>query len=149
MQQIYRIYLCRSAISIKLQSNFTEILLQHGCPVNLLHIFRILFPRNTSRGLLLGRVSLKRTSFSFRKMISSDTLATYNFFAITIHYYMCLACTHSYANSIFALYFIRVFCKNSPCGQVEEVNQLDSSQHGEWWNRGNTIEQILYGVYLV
>ena len=33
---------CRSAISIKLQSNFIEITLQHGCcsPVNLLRIFR-------------------------------------------------------------------------------------------------------------
>ena len=31
---------CRSAISIKLQSNFIEITLRHGCaPVNLLHIF--------------------------------------------------------------------------------------------------------------
>ena len=33
---------CRSAISKKLQSNFIEIALQHGCSlVNLLHIFRI------------------------------------------------------------------------------------------------------------
>ena len=32
---------CRSAISIKLQSNFVEITLWHECsPVNLLHIFR-------------------------------------------------------------------------------------------------------------
>ena len=34
----------RSAISIKLQSNFTEITLRHGCsPVNLLYIFRTPF----------------------------------------------------------------------------------------------------------
>ena len=40
---------CRSAILIKLQSNFVEIALQHGCsPVNLLHIFRTPFPKNTS-----------------------------------------------------------------------------------------------------
>ena len=45
---------CRSVISIKL-SNFIEIKLQHGCsPVNLLHIFSILFPKNTSGGLLLN-----------------------------------------------------------------------------------------------
>ena len=44
----------QSAISIKLQSNFTEIALLHGCsPVNLLHIFRTYFPKNTSGGLLL------------------------------------------------------------------------------------------------
>ena len=33
--------------------NFSEIALRHGCsPVNLLHIFRIPFPKNTSEGLL-------------------------------------------------------------------------------------------------
>ena len=37
---------CRSVISMKLQSNFTEITLQHGCsPSNLLHIFRTPFPK--------------------------------------------------------------------------------------------------------
>ena len=45
---------CRSVISIKLQSNFIEISFRHGCsPVNLLHIFRILFPKNTPGRLLL------------------------------------------------------------------------------------------------
>ena len=45
---------CRTAISIKLQSNFTEIELRHGCSsVNSLHIFRTPFPTNTSKGLLL------------------------------------------------------------------------------------------------
>ena len=45
---------CRSVISIKLQSNFIEITLRHGCsPVNLLHIFRT-FSMNTSGWLLLN-----------------------------------------------------------------------------------------------
>ena len=45
---------CGSAISIKFQSNFIENRLQYGCsPVNLLHIFRTVFPRNTSGWLLL------------------------------------------------------------------------------------------------
>ena len=45
---------CRSAISIKLKSKFIEIALRHGCfPVNLLHIFRTPFTKNTSRGLRL------------------------------------------------------------------------------------------------
>ena len=45
---------CRSAISIKLQSNFIEITLRYGCsPVNLLHIFRTPFYKNTSGWLLL------------------------------------------------------------------------------------------------
>ena len=47
-------YLCQSAISIKLQSNFIEITLRHGCsPVNLLHIFTRTFSKNTSRWMLL------------------------------------------------------------------------------------------------
>ena len=45
----------RSVISIKLQSNFIEIALRHGCsPVNLLHIFRTPFTKNTSGRLLLN-----------------------------------------------------------------------------------------------
>ena len=36
------------------ESNFIEIMLRHECSsVNLLHIFRALFSKNTSRGLLL------------------------------------------------------------------------------------------------
>ena len=47
-------HLCRSVISIKLQSNFIEFTLRHGCPPgNLLHIFRTSFPWKTSRWLLL------------------------------------------------------------------------------------------------
>ena len=45
---------CQSAFSIKLQSNFIEITLRHGFSlVNLLHIFRTLFLKNTSGRLLL------------------------------------------------------------------------------------------------
>ena len=45
---------CWSVISIKLQSNFVEIVLRHGCSyVNLLHIFRTPFPKNTCRRLRL------------------------------------------------------------------------------------------------
>ena len=53
---------CRSVISIKLQSSFIEITLRHGCsPVNLLHIFRTHFYKNTSGGLLLGMEANKNT----------------------------------------------------------------------------------------
>ena len=45
---------CRSATSIKLLSSFIEITLRHGCsPVDLLHIFRKPFTKNTSGWLLL------------------------------------------------------------------------------------------------
>ena len=36
-------------------ANFFEITLRDGCsPVNLLHVFRTPFPKNTYRGLLLS-----------------------------------------------------------------------------------------------
>ena len=42
---------CQSVISIKLQRNFMEITLRHGCsPVNLLHIFRALLLRTPLNG---------------------------------------------------------------------------------------------------
>ena len=50
---------CWSVSSIKLQSSFIEIVLRHGCsPVNLLHIFRTTFPRNTSGWLILSEVNM-------------------------------------------------------------------------------------------
>ena len=46
---------CRSAISIRLQSNFIEIAFRHGCSqVNLEHIFRKTFYKNTSGRLFLA-----------------------------------------------------------------------------------------------
>ena len=54
IQQIYRRTPCRSAISVKLLCNFIEITLPHECsPVNLLHIFRTSFLKNTPGWLLL------------------------------------------------------------------------------------------------
>ena len=47
-------HLRRSVISIKLQSNFIDITLWHGCsPLNLLHIFRTSFSKSTSGWMLL------------------------------------------------------------------------------------------------
>ena len=44
----------KNVISIKLLCKFIEATLRHGCsPVNLLHIFRTPFYKNTSGGLLL------------------------------------------------------------------------------------------------
>ena len=46
---------------IKLLCNFIQITLRHGCsPVNLLHFFGTLFPRNTSGWLLLTLIITAR-----------------------------------------------------------------------------------------
>ena len=53
---------CQSVISIKLQSNFIEITLRHGCsPVNLLHFFRTPFSKNSSGRVLLEMVLVEST----------------------------------------------------------------------------------------
>ena len=47
---------CQGEISIKLQNNFIEVTLRHVCcPVNLLHIFNMPFPKTIYGGLLLIR----------------------------------------------------------------------------------------------
>ena len=60
---------CRTVNSIKLQSNFIEITPRRGCsPVNLLHIFRKLFSKNTSGWLLLElNYRLKKGLFILEK----------------------------------------------------------------------------------
>ena len=62
---------CRSVISVKLLCSFIEIALRHGyTTVNLLHIFRTPFPKNTSGRLLLkinlsdSLVRLQNSEFS-------------------------------------------------------------------------------------
>ena len=60
------------AISVKLLCNFIEIALRHGCPpINLLHIFKTLFPRNTSGGIfpMFDKINERCVdSYSFRKI---------------------------------------------------------------------------------
>ena len=54
--------LYRSVISVKLLCNFIKITLRHGCsPVNLLHIFRTPFLRNTSEWVLLYIINILKT----------------------------------------------------------------------------------------
>ena len=54
---------CQTAVSIKLHSNIIETALWHGCSsVNLLHIFRTPFLKNTSARLLLELIISGNTS---------------------------------------------------------------------------------------
>ena len=63
---------CQNAISIKLQSNFIEILFRHGCsPVNSLHIFRTPFLKNTSRRLLLMVNTMMENKKGFTNIVIS------------------------------------------------------------------------------
>ena len=68
---------CRSAISIILQSNFIEIALRLWCsPVNLLHISRIPFPRNTAGFLASGFLSLITLAFDYNVTLKKPNQLT-------------------------------------------------------------------------
>ena len=60
---------CWNAISIKLQGNFIEIALRHGCsPINLLYIFRTSSLTNTSGRLLLSLKAPENISSKFEEL---------------------------------------------------------------------------------
>ena len=68
MLEIYRRTPMSKWISIKLLCNFIEITLRHGCsPVNLQHIFRTPFPKNTS-----GRLPLADSTWLFNSWMIFD-----------------------------------------------------------------------------
>ena len=61
-----------------MQSNFIEITLRQGCsPVNLLHVFRTPFPKNTSGVLLLPRfdfnMATAKTIMTKAKKVTKDS----------------------------------------------------------------------------
>ena len=66
---------CRSVISIKVLCNFIEITLRHGSsPVNLLHIFTISFPRNTSERLLW---QAQWRQYKIKNILFQNAMTTY------------------------------------------------------------------------
>ena len=65
-----RVHLCRSAISIKLQSKFIKIALKHGCSlVNWLHIFRKNLFLGTLGELLLEKGLILGITWGFSDFI--------------------------------------------------------------------------------
>ena len=68
-------HLCRSVVSIKLRNNFIETTLWHGCSVNLPHICRTSFPKN-SYGRLLLDGSLSYAHHFEKEILEDDPLGT-------------------------------------------------------------------------
>ena len=77
---------CRSVISIKLQSNFIEITLWHGCsPVNLLYIFMKLFSKKTFGGLPLNwpyLINDINTQFDIEEVSLTHSFPIHPFFTV-------------------------------------------------------------------
>ena len=70
---------CWSVISITMLSSFIVIALWHGCsPLNLLHIFRTPFPKNTSKQLLLFCCSVSTQSTMLRSPRPPSILGVYS-----------------------------------------------------------------------
>ena len=80
---------CRIVISRQLLCNFMEIVLLHGCsPVNLLHILRTPFIKNTCARLLLNMVNvLEALHISLRKSATEcSMLAEVNYVRSELRY---------------------------------------------------------------
>ena len=81
--------LCRSAISIKLQSNFIEIPLRRGCsPVDLLQIFRTCFYKNTYGGMLLKSESKRKKIYWAVEFVAPIVL--WNCSGIKMYIFICI-----------------------------------------------------------
>ena len=78
---------CRSAISIKLRSNFIEITLRHGCsPLNLHHIFRTPFPKNTFGPLLEEKLNAQTG-----KPMAAKVIINFLFLILTLNHFISTA----------------------------------------------------------
>ena len=101
---------CRSAISKKLQSNFIEITLRHGCsPKNLLHIFRTPFSKNTSGRLLLSLIpwfNYVSKCLSFSSDNFSCCLSLKRFFGVCLEFVNVWSCVLLCRESFAKLYTV-------------------------------------------
>ena len=101
-----------------LQSNFIEIALLYGCsPVNLLHIFRTPFPKNTSERVLLHfvfhiSISPERPHITLDK----TQINRYNY--------------QELLNILILLYIFRtLFLKNTSEGLLLAIKNMDNFMH--------------------
>ena len=85
-------HLCRSVISTKLHSSFIKIALRRRCsPVNLMHIFRTPFLKNTFEGLLLNILLTIRNMHVFVNICLLELLIVFQFIISKndlVHFYM-------------------------------------------------------------
>ena len=99
---------CRSAISKKLPSNFVEIAFWYGCsPVNLLHIFRTPFYKNTSEWLLLKQL-MDFTEYGYKTI---NQFLTVNVFLYITFLYIIWYC--KFLETVKLLNFIYLSAVNS------------------------------------
>ena len=91
----------RSVISIKLQSNFIETTLRHGCSsLNLLHIFRTPFYKSTYGGLLLANEVLLHCIWHEIQITFKILHALENVISCKQHSLFCLLVTALNLNSV-------------------------------------------------
>ena len=112
---------CQSVISIKLQSNFIDITLRHGCTtVHLLHIFRTHFLKNTSGWLFMyicyyfpifNRSRCCAAHFCFLKINYLVHSFPDNLLVLVVQlFYFCISCTLCFRNLCCWSFALSIFC---------------------------------------
>ena len=119
---------CRSVISIKLLYYFIEITVRpNSFPVNLLHVFRILFPKNTSGRLLLtcdALVAVDRTNVTQLKILKQflgDILLTRKTPAIDILITKVAIASLLWKHILFCLNYVNSVLQNSLSDKVQKI----------------------------
>ena len=95
-----------------------EITLRHRCsPVNLLHIFRITFPKNTSGRLLLEISTLVKTPFLAEHLLEAILehllAATSKWLPVGGYFYGQLLVAHLYGSFTNILFMHKILCNTS------------------------------------
>ena len=119
---------CRSVISIKLLCYFMEITVRpDSFPVNSLHVFRILFPKNTSWRLLLtcdALVAVDRTNITQLKILKQflgDILLTRKTPAIDILITKVAVASLLWKHILFCLNYVNSVLQNGLSDKVHKI----------------------------